>query len=84
MALEIPSAPDIRRIELSVERMFQRSGRTEFPTVGRVAKALGYRVGQVIEAVEDSENLQTTYYNVPHYNKVPDGSRFIETLAPPS
>ena len=71
------------RVERYVERFFQRHECTQFPTCRQVAKALRMRNADVMQEVEDNDNLQTTYWNVGWYERVPDGDRFIETLETP-
>ena len=74
---------DPQRVERYAERYFQRSGRTEFPTVRQVARALRLRQREVEMAVEDhpTSNLFLTMYNVE--GGTPLGEQFVETYNPP-
>lgn len=60
------------------ERHFQRSGKTEFPTVARCARALRKRQAEVAQAVDDCEDLMlTSYFTHP---EPPLGEHFVETF----
>ena len=72
------------RIKRYVERKFQWSGCTEFPTVRQVARALRIKISEVTEIAETGNNLQLTYYNVEGLHQVTQGDWYIETLNPPS
>lgn len=74
---------DCERIERYVERRFQKSGRTEFPTVRQVARALNLRVSEISEIADAGDNLMLTYYNIKGWSSVPKGDWFIETINPP-
>lgn len=74
-------ADDIHhRIWVYAEGYFQRSGKTEFPTVRMVAKSLRIRQVEVEEAINDDPYgvLMLTHYNteVP----APIGDWYVETL----
>ena len=49
-------------------------------TVKAVARGLGWSIARVMAAIDEGDGLQTTYYNVEDYDKVPDGERFAEYL----
>jgi hypothetical protein len=71
------------RIIRYVERMFQRSGCTEFPTVRQIARALRLRQSEVWEWADgsygnDNQHLMVSYYNVEW--EAPIGDWFVETL----
>ncbi len=68
-------------VEHYVERKFQTSGRTTFPTVRQVAHALGTCNAAVMEVVDGHDNLMLTYWNVDY--RVYDGWRFVETVSEP-
>lgn len=51
-------------IERSAERHFQRSGRTEFPTVRQVAKRLHAKIVDVYSEVDQSDRMCLEYWNV--------------------
>lgn len=71
------------RVERYVERWFQRSGKTEFPTARQVAKAMRCRIADILELADgDHENLQRTHFSVNY--RVPPGDWFIETVSPPT
>lgn len=69
------------RIEAYAERFFQRSGRTEFPEVRRVAKRFRVPQAAVEQAVEDHDNLMLTSWNT----EVPEplGFHFVEVVDDP-
>lgn len=67
----------VARIEGYVERAFQRSGRTAFPTVRQVARALRLRQGEVEDLVDDSDRLFLTSYFVAPPD--PLGDHFVES-----
>lgn len=77
MTTPTPKAAD--RIERYVERFFQRSGRTEWPEVRRVARALRLRQAEVELAVDSHDNLQLTTYDG---QDDPLGDHLVETLEP--
>jgi hypothetical protein len=62
------------------ERKFQKSGKTKFPTVAQVARALKIKQADVEQACEDSELLMLTSYNVRPED--PLGEHFVETFEP--
>lgn len=68
------------RLYRYVERFFERSGRTDWPTVRRCARALGLPQSEVMQQIADDERLDTTYYNVGY--RVPDGDWFVESYCP--
>ncbi len=72
------------RVEGYVERSFQRSGQTGFPTVRQVARAIGIRQDEVEGAVDDhpTGNLQLTYYRAAVMP--PLGDYFVETISEPT
>ena len=70
------------RIEQYVERRYQRSGGTAFPTVREVARAFGVRRVAVEEAVEEHDNLILTSYFARF--PAPLGDHFVETIDPPA
>lgn len=74
---------DPQRVERYVEGYFQRSGRTDWPTVRQVARAVKLRQREVEMAVEDhpAGNLMLTMYNVE--GGTPLGEQFVETYSPP-
>jgi hypothetical protein len=63
------------------ERYFQRSGRTEFPTVRQVAHALRLRVGEVEQAVDDSDGTMALAYWHVEWTE-PLGGHFVEVYDP--
>ena len=68
------------RVYKYAERKFQASGRTEFPTVRQVAKALGVKQDAVKEAIEDDsygDLMLTSFHTV---KPEPLGSHFVETF----
>lgn len=75
-----PKLRDDDRLWNYAERFFQRAGKTQWPTVRQCAKSLRWPHARVIDAVESSEYLMLTYYNVAW--RVADGARFVETLEP--
>ena len=75
MSLSLP-----RRVWRYSERYFQRSGRTEFPTVRQVARALKVKQTDVEQAIEDDRLLMLTSYNV--IPRPTLGEHFVETFEP--
>lgn len=69
------------RIERYAERYFQQHGRTEFPTVRRVARALRIRQDEVEQEADGNENLMLTRYNV--RPTPPVAEWFVEVLNEP-
>lgn len=69
------------RIEAYAERYFQRSGRTEWPEVRRVAKRFNRPQAVIEQAAEDHDNLMLTSWNT----EVPEplGSAFVEVVDDP-
>ena len=67
------------RIARYVERSFQKSGMTEFPTVRQVARALGLRQGLVEAAIDDDPTgrLMLTFWYAEDQRL---GDHFMETL----
>jgi hypothetical protein len=68
---------DSDRLYATVNRYFERMGRTAFPTVRRVSRTLRWSYARVLQAVDDdADRLFTTSYNtVP---EPPIGERFVE------
>lgn len=60
----------VERVRRYAERYFQRSGQTEFPTVRQEAHALKMRVGEVEQAVDDSDGTMAPSYG--HFAEVYD------------
>lgn len=57
---------DSERLFLYVERSFGRADQTEWPTIRKAARALGWTQSRVAQAVEDHEHLGTqSYYCTP-------------------
>lgn len=71
------------RVERYVERWFQRSGQTDWPTVRRVARALRVRQVEVEEAVDGhpAGNLMLTGYNI---EDIGLADLFVENINPPA
>jgi hypothetical protein len=69
---------DHERLYAFVERFFARAERTEFPTVRRCARSLGWPLARVEDAVEGDPDGQLffTYYHVETW---PRGDRFVES-----
>lgn len=72
---------DRDRVIRYAERYFQRSGRTEWPDVRKVAKALRMRQSQVSEIVEQDDDMCLSYYNVEW--EVPLGDYYVDVINPP-
>ena len=62
------------------ETRFQKSGKTEFPTVRQVAMSLRIKQGNVVEASEDCEFIMITEYNCEPRMRI--GDKFVETFLP--
>jgi hypothetical protein len=72
------------RVERYVERYFQEHGRTEWPTVRQVARALGLRQADVEQAVDGhpADNLELASYLTVVPEKLAD--HFVKTINPPT
>lgn len=71
-------APDFGVLCCYVERYFARHGRTEWPTVRRAARALGWTQDRVVEAVEgdpESRMFLSAYNTAPPQTR---GEHFVE------
>lgn len=61
------------------EKKFQESGKTQFPTVRECAKAMNCRQSDIVRAIEDSELLMQTQWNIPHFDDKL-GDHLVETF----
>jgi len=79
MNLNTPDIADdtTRRLWNYVERKFQNSGKTEFPTVREVSRGTGVSQKNIEEAAESCEYLMLTGYNIEGIT-LPD--LYLETL----
>ena len=72
--------PDLtpERLHKYVERRFQESGRTEWPTVRECARSLKVKQANVGNIAEEHEAFCLSCYQVDF--RVPCGDWFVETL----
>lgn len=70
---------NISRVVCYAERFFQRSGKTEFPTVRQVARALRLQQSEVEQIAQDCDARGLSFDNVEW--KEPVGGWFVEVYA---
>jgi len=62
---------------MTVQRYFERSGRTNFPTVRRVSRTLRWNYERILQAVtDDPDRMFTTRHNTSP--EPPLGDHYIE------
>jgi hypothetical protein len=71
------SLRDSDRLFATVQRYFERMGRTEFPTVRRVSRTLRWKYERILQAVtDDPDRMFTTSHNTAP--EPPLGEHYIE------
>lgn len=69
---------DQRRVRECVERHFQRSGQTDWPTVRQVARRCRMLQSDVQQIAEDSDDICLSRCNTEH--EPPLGDWYVETM----